>query len=224
MTSPVIKTIKLPLPYRLGQVNCYLLESEGKYLLVDTGTGSQRLHLHTRLIASGCTPGNLIMIVITHGDFDHTGNAVYIQDRFGGIIGMHPADAAMAEEGDMFLGRRNASPLVRWISPLLFGFSKTDRFVPGMCLEDGQDFSSYGFEARVLALPGHSPGSIGILTSEGCLLCGDLFDNTKRPALNTLMDDPAAAKASLQALRALDIQTVYPGHGEPFLLKALQES
>jgi glyoxylase-like metal-dependent hydrolase (beta-lactamase superfamily II) len=30
------------------------------------------------------------------------------------------------------------------------------------------------------------------------------------------MDDLAAAKASVEKLRGLEIHTVYPGHGKPF--------
>jgi glyoxylase-like metal-dependent hydrolase (beta-lactamase superfamily II) len=76
--------------------------------------------------------------------------------------------------------------------------------------------SDCGFDAQVLALPGHSRGSIGILTAGGDLFCGDLLDNTDKPALNSIMDDLAAANASVEKLSGFAIHTVYPGHGQPF--------
>ena len=68
--------------------------------------------------------------------------------------------------------------------------------------------------------PGHSKGSIGILTAAG-FFCGDLLQNTDGPGLNTIMDDVAAAKASIEKLRSLGINTLYPGHGRPFLTEKI---
>jgi len=53
------------------------------------------------------------------------------------------------------------------------------------------------------------------------LFCGDLFENTKGPTLNSLMDDPAAANASVANLEGLNVGTVYPGHGEPFAMELM---
>jgi glyoxylase-like metal-dependent hydrolase (beta-lactamase superfamily II) len=128
----------------------------------------------------------------------------------------------MVERGDMFAGRSSSHVLLRWIAPLfaaLFGFGKAARFRPDVTLDDGADLAAYGWDARVLSLPGHSKGSIGLLTAEGELFCGDLLDNTDGPALNALMDDRAAGQASVERLRRLDVHTVYPGHGKPFPMK-----
>jgi glyoxylase-like metal-dependent hydrolase (beta-lactamase superfamily II) len=62
------------------------------------------------------------------------------------------------------------------------------------------------------------------LTASGKLFCGDLFENTKGPALNSLIDDAAAAQASLAKLDALAITTVYPGHDPPFAMELLRKS
>lgn len=213
---PEIKTITLPMPYRLGTVNCYLVRTDAGFVLIDTGGSNQRAGLEQALVGAGCQPGQLQLIVITHGDFDHTGNAAYLRQKFGAPIAIHPDDAGMAERGDMFWNRKSGNAILRVIAPLLFRFAKSDRFTPDVCLEDGQDLSDYGFAAQALALPGHSKGSIGLLTAGGELFCGDLLDNTKQPALNSIMDDVAAARASVEKLSELSINTVCPGHGQPF--------
>jgi glyoxylase-like metal-dependent hydrolase (beta-lactamase superfamily II) len=79
----------------------------------------------------------------------------------------------------------------------------------------------HGFDGRVVSLPGHSRGSIGLLTSESDLFCGDLFENTKMPLLNSLMDDADSGKASMERLNGMNIRTVYPGHGGSFLYNVL---
>jgi hydroxyacylglutathione hydrolase len=211
-----IRAIPLPLPYRLGSVNCYLVETDTGFLLIDTGAAHSRAALEDELARAGCRPGDLRLIVLTHGDFDHMGNAAYLRATFGGEIAMHRDDAGMAERGDMFWNRSSGNALIRFLAPILFRFSKANRFTPNVTLEEGDDLSAYGFDAQVLSIPGHSKGSLGILTAGGDLFCGDLLAHEDKPALNSTMDDTAAANASIEKLRGLDITTVYPGHGEPF--------
>ena len=215
---PEIKTITLMMPYRLGSVNCYLIETEAGYVLIDTSISNQRAVLENELLKAGCQPGNLKLIILTHGDFDHTGNAAYLRQRFSAPLAMHPADFGMIERGDMFASRSNGNPIFKAIAPIMFRFGKADRTTPDMAIDEGFDLAEYGLNAKVISLPGHSRGSIGILTSDGDLFVGDLLENTKRPALNSIMDDQVAARPSAEKLRSLNVKLIYPGHGQAFLL------
>lgn len=223
MMTPEIIPIMLPMPYRLGSVNCYLIKTDAGFLLVDTGVTGQRAALVDALQSAGCRPGDLALIIITHGDFDHTGNAAYLRQTSGANIAMHRDDLGMAERGDMFSNRGSSNFLLKTLAPLLFGFGKAQRFTPDLYLEAGSDLSEYGFEAQILSIPGHSKGSIGILTATGDLFCGDLLDNTAKPTLNSIIADSRAANDSLERLLTLDIQTIYPGHGRPFSMQLLRD-
>jgi hydroxyacylglutathione hydrolase len=211
-----INPITLSLPFFFGSVNCYLIKTDTGYILIDTGSPKNRADLEKALIKGGCQPGTLTFIIITHGDFDHIGNAAYLRQKFGAKIAMHASDAGMAERGDMFWNRKKGNRLFRSLAPTLFRFGAANRFRPDIMLADGADLSQHGFDATVLSLQGHSNGSIGILTSAGDLFCGDLLENTRQPSLNSIMDDALAAKASLEKLGGFKINTVYPGHGKPF--------
>jgi glyoxylase-like metal-dependent hydrolase (beta-lactamase superfamily II) len=201
-------------------VNCYLIKNGTKYILVDSGFSDKRSDLEKQLESAGCSPGNLTLIVVTHGDFDHIGNCAYLREKFGAKIAMHYDDSGMAERGDMFWNRKKANILIRILVNAIFRLKKSDRFKPDVYVEDGYDLSAYGLDAKVLHIPGHSKGSIGILTAGGDLFCGDLIRNMGKPALSSLMDDPAAANASVEKLKKLQITTVYPGHGKPFLMRS----
>jgi hydroxyacylglutathione hydrolase len=218
-----IRVLTLPLPYHLGRVNCYLVQSGTGYLLIDTGASNSRADLEQELACAGCEPGKLVLIVLTHGDFDHTGNCAYLRERFGAKVAMHRDDSGMAQQGDMFWNRKSGNAFLRLLAPVLFRFSKSKRFTPDLFLEDGSDLSEYGFDAQVVLLPGHSKGSIGILTAGGELFCGDLLENGKKPALNAIMDDVVAAQASIEKLKGLEVGIVYPGHGRPFPMELLVE-
>lgn len=209
-----------------GKVNSYLLKNSNGYLLVDTGFTTRRLDIKKGLEIAGCQPGNLKLIVLTHGDFDHAGNAVFLRDKYGAQIAMHRGESDAVEKGNMLFSRKNMIVLNRAISILLFKivlpflrFGKFEKFKPDLYLEDGNTLSDYGFDARILYIPGHTSGSIGILTAEGDLFCGDFLVNGKKPSLNKLTDDFIAANASIAKLRSLNIKTVYPGHGKPFLME-----
>jgi len=197
-------------------VNCYLVKTSDGYILIDTGILKKRGVIEKELESAGCRPGNLELIILTHGDFDHIGNAAYLREKFGTKIAMHYDDSGMVERGDMFWNRKKPNIFIKIIFGLFFGLSKSDRFKPDLYIEDGYDFSGYGFDAKVLHLPGHSKGSIGILTADGNLFCGDLLANIDKPDIWSIIDDPTAANASIEKLKSLKINTVYPGHGKSF--------
>jgi hydroxyacylglutathione hydrolase len=211
-----IITIRLMMPLKLGPVNCYLIKTETGFVLIDTGCSNRRTDLEKELEKAGCKPGNLKLVILTHGDFDHVGNAAYLRERFGAKIAMHYGDSGMVEHGDMFWNRKKVNFLIRMIVPVILKFIKLDRCRPDLYFEDGYDLSEYGFDARVIHIPGHSSGSIGILTASGDLFGGDLLLNGDKPKNNSIIDDPEAANASIEKLRNLEIDTVYPGHGRPF--------
>jgi hydroxyacylglutathione hydrolase len=213
--------ITLGLPLKMGSVNCYLVRTGDGFVLVDTGAAKNRTDLERALKNAGCEPGNLKLIIITHGDFDHIGNAAHLRGEFGGSIAMHADDSGMAERGDMFWNRKSGNALLRTLTPLFYSFNKSNRFRPDILLEDGQDLFNYGWDARVIGLPGHSKGSIGILTADGNLLVGDLLENVKSPGINAIMDDLETAVFSLEKLKGHAVKRIYPGHGEPFGIEDL---
>jgi glyoxylase-like metal-dependent hydrolase (beta-lactamase superfamily II) len=205
-------------------VNCYLVRTGDGFVLIDTGVTGKRSVIEKELENAGCQPGNLTLIVLTHGDFDHCGNAVYLRKKFSTRIAMHKDDSGVVERGDMLWNRNKQNILTRIIFKLFFRLSKSDRFKPDLYVDEGYDFSGCGFDAKVLDIPGHSKGSIGILTASGDLFCGDLLVNTDKPAKNTLIDDSVELDASVEKLKTLKIKTVYPGHGKPFQMEQLIEN
>jgi len=205
-------------------VNCYLVRTGDEFVLIDTGMTNKRDAIEKELENAGCQPGNLTLIVLTHGDFDHCGNAAYLRNKFGTQIAMHKDDSGMVERGDMSWNRNKQNILIRIFFKLFFRLRKSDRFKPDLHIDEGYDFSGYGFDAKVLDIPGHSKGSIGILTASGDVFCGDLLANVDKPEIWSIIDDSVAAHASVEKLKRLQINTVYPGHGQPFPMELFMKT
>jgi hydroxyacylglutathione hydrolase len=209
-------------------VNCYLLTIAKGFVLVDTGFSKNRMEIEKELESAGCKPGTLKLIVLTHGDFDHSGNCAYLREKYGTKIAMNSGDKGMVEKGDLFYNRNVNFP-TKILGKLMLFFLRTnlkedDRFTPDIFIEDGYDLSIFGFDARVIYIPGHSKGSIGILTNTKELFCGDLLKNTKEPAKNSMIVDDDAFNESLEKMKELKINIVYPGHGKSFQMEQFMKN
>jgi hydroxyacylglutathione hydrolase len=203
-------------------VNAYLIKTGDDFVLIDTGFRARRDQFFQALKDAGCTAENLCLVVITHADMDHTGNAAALKQAYDAKIAVHPEEAEAVRQGNMWLSRtRQPAGLARLAFSLLSPLTGSERCEPDLIVSDGQDLSDFGFDARVIELPGHSRGSIGVLTAEGDLFCGDLLTNIDQPARQTLVDDPQALQVSVKKLSSLAIRKIYPGHGGPFQLEEL---
>ncbi|MHA2246884.1 MAG: MBL fold metallo-hydrolase [Candidatus Hodarchaeales archaeon] len=219
-SSDLIETITL------RGVNCYLFKTNDEFILVDSGFSNQRTNIESALESAGVRCGNLELILLTHGDFDHSGNCAYLRKKYQSKIAMHKADLGMVEHGDLFYSRKSRHFIIRTLVRLLLplfrmNLKKKSHFTPDIYLEEGDDLSEYGFNAQVVHIPGHSKGSIAFLTTEGDLFIGDLLENHKKrgPVNGSLIDDSLEASASIDKLESLPITIVYPGHGNPFQME-----
>jgi glyoxylase-like metal-dependent hydrolase (beta-lactamase superfamily II) len=98
------------------------------------------------------------------------------------------------------------------LSPL-FSFAPLET---DLLLDDGTDLSSYGVSAQTVLVPGHSPGSLAVVSAQKDLFVGDLFVNYVVPSQPIYLSDRKAWQHSHERLRALSPRMVYVGHGEPF--------
>jgi len=108
--------------------------------------------------------------------------------------------------------------LLRALRPLDRGPVAFQPFTAEVLLEDGQSLAAYGLAATVIHLPGHTRGSIALLTEDGELFAGDFYTNQGSPALSPYVESFDDYRSSFEKARRLaqSIETVHPGHGAPF--------
>jgi hydroxyacylglutathione hydrolase len=202
----------------LGGVNCYLLRSPKGFLLVDAGLSTRRKVLLEAIERVGCKPENLKFVLLTHGDADHAGNGAFLQKQFHVPVGMHHDDFGMVERGDMNWNRKPKADQMSLVMKVLGALVRLvsrrrfETFTPDVAVGDGYDLSQYGFNGKVVHIPGHSRGSVGVLMDNGYLFCGDFLYTA--PGLS-FVDDAEARARSLLKLRKLNVKKVFPGHGKP---------
>jgi hydroxyacylglutathione hydrolase len=200
------------------ETNCYLIRGDGGTVLVDPGPPGGAAKVIAGATASGVRPGDVRLILVTHGHLDHYGAAAGVKAWCGAPVAACPGEPEFSQD------RRSALPpaqtlrgsVVRWIYLLL---SPLVRFVPleaDLFLDDGADLAPYGVDACIVLLPGHSPGSLGVVTARGDALVGDLFVNYAAPSQPIYLSDREAWQRSHECVRGLKPRTVYVGHGEPF--------
>jgi glyoxylase-like metal-dependent hydrolase (beta-lactamase superfamily II) len=150
-----------------------------------------------------------------------------LQKKYHCKIAMHKDDSSMAENL-VFLKRKTRTlsgkvfTLLRKISRKIKGMKFSfDKFTPDLFLHDGQRLDEFGFKATVIHIPGHTRGSIGLLTDDGALFAGDTFTNRSKPDVATYVENASELENSIRRLKTLPVKTVYPGHGKPFEMKQL---
>ncbi|MBN1631819.1 MAG: MBL fold metallo-hydrolase [Thermoleophilia bacterium] len=210
----------------LGEFNCYLVLARDGFVLVATGRPEKRAMLDAALGRAGCRPGDLGLIVITHGDCDHAGNAAYLRDTFGARIAMHREDVARMELGDWRVGFEPKPDRVSWIFKEVsrrISVGDFEVFEPDIYLEDGQSLAEHGFDATVLRLFGQAGGSLAILAQEDATARDARGGGAGGPDSHLFVADLAAAKADLDRLLSLGVQMVYPAFGRPLPLERLRD-
>lgn len=220
----------------LTGVNAYLIKNNNQFILVDTGGSTffdkpftnRRDKLEFLLKINGVTNDNLKLIILTHGDCDHVSNAAYISHRYNAPIAMSKHDGklvnnpqindilsnskyeSMALKIVFHIMRKKIIKLVKKIQ------SEFESFVPDIFVEEGNTLEKYGFDGTVVYTPGHTAGSISIVTGDRDVICGDILSNNKKPDIAMNAQDFTMLRKSIAKLSKYDPVKIYPGHGEPF--------
>ena len=195
-----------------GSDNCYIVKSPSSSILVDTCKTSAR-----EQVLSAAREHGVCAIVLTHGHFDHCQNAAYLSRKLGIPVAMNAIDYELSCDNALQKMHSNTplGMILRIKSAREFKTEVIEPFRVASFISEGDSLAQYGVDARVVGLPGHTLGSIGIDLGEGGLIVGDALINVPNARKTMIYADAAAMEQSAERIAGLGKRTLYYGHGEP---------
>lgn len=195
----------------VGQMatNCYLLSDPETQECVIVDPGDDAEYISDKITALGLTPTH---IIATHGHFDHILSAFVLKINFGIPFLMSGLDR--------FLVDRMQSTAKHFLGVVVDPPPTIDRSICG-----GDSLDVGHITVSVIALPGHTPGGIGLYEKKsGILLTGDtLFADGAVGRTDHEYADRMILKTSVLKILHFPISTrLFPGHGEESTVGAEQ--
>ncbi len=184
--------------FLFGTSTVALVRTAGELIIFDTGPYAYRPILQGRLRRAGIDPGTVSKVVLSHLHWDHAANA----DLFNNAeVCVHERELNAAEAG-----RDRAIP------------EYTARALKKLRIRTVAGDMSLAPDAHIVELPGHTPGSIGLLVGRQ-LLAGDAVGSAQEAAAGRITSHVDAEQAAASLKKALAMSdTIYPGHDRPFRL------
>ena len=211
---------------RLGVTSTYLIPGTQGYLLVDGGPMGKSDLFFKRVYKAGVSPSQIRLIVLTHAHYDHAGCLHEIKEQCGCPVMTHTHEAFLLSNPIFRLADPSVEHLPTADEFQGFRFvrrEKTYRFeavAPEYTIDDEVSLEDFGFSAKVVVTPGHTPGSLSVVTHDNEAFIGDLAVNTfpfgAGPCFPQYSFNLNQQVQSWKKIQELGIKEVFPGHGRSF--------
>lgn len=181
--------------------NCYLLESNHGWILIDTDWPDTLPRLIYLLNQNEVNINDIKYLIVTHFHPDHAGIVQNLKD-FGINLILHEIQVPFVDKLNEFFKKSRK-----------FNYKdiKTGNNIEVSSAESRQLLKSAGINGEIVITTGHSDDSISTIINEGYAFTGDLPDLSLVDAYNDEI-----IKDSWKLIQDYGVRKVYPAHGIPY--------
>lgn len=178
-----------------SSTNYYLVGQDTAWLLIDVGWPGTLPRLQSILKRGRVLLQDVKYLLVTHYHPDHAGLAQEVKQKGVQLVVME--------------SQQHSIPKLRaYMKPTNPYLEITLHDNLNLSFKDSRGFlSRLGIEGEIIPTPGHSDDSVSLILDEGIAFTGDL------PGPNWGEDPMHLVETSWQRIRALKVETIYPGTG-----------
>ncbi|MEO0290746.1 MAG: MBL fold metallo-hydrolase [candidate division WOR-3 bacterium] len=183
----------------------YLVELNGKKILIDSGSPFERRKINS-------LKEKLDFLLITHGHWDHIGNASFLQKN-GTKIFIHERDYEFVKNKIIHLPPSKGT---FYSNILYFSLNFLKRFAEFEIFE--RDILKDLNSIYIIETPGHTYGSVTFKIENNYFIGDTLIGPNpflNKPRISLFVEDKKILKKTLEILFELEGR-FYPGHGSTF--------
>lgn len=213
------------IPIPLGFVFAFLVRGE-KDILVDAGAEGASARLISALRSLGVDPASLSLVLITHGHPDHFGGLPGLLPRLRCPVAIHELDAEALRSGRSSAGTpvgTFARILMRAAAAMM---ARATPSQPSITFSGSLDLRPYGIEGSAEHTPGHTPGSVSLILSNGEAIIADLLRGSMRAAAQPrwplVADDLTEVRRSVARVLDQRPRKLWTSHGGPLAADAIR--
>ena len=188
--------------------NLYVIKGKNGDILIDTGFIGMK-----RALKRWLDKFNIKLVILTHAHVDHTWNAAYIKNLYKCKLALSKDDIENIDNRNI-KSTPSTNKHKNWTKLMNYGMKK---FIPqkykiDIKLNNNQTIKKYGLDLKIVSLPGHTDGSIGVLYKD-YLFAGDaLVNRKKQPQIAYQNQHNKKALSSYQKIMELAPKIIFVGH------------
>ena len=200
--------------------NLYIIKGKSGDILIDTGFIVRKKRLKKWL-----DKYNIKLIILTHAHIDHIWNAAYIKKLYNCQIALGINDLYNIDNSKI-----NSVPSKKrhylWTKIMNYGMKKIipNLFDIDILLKNNQIIRRCGIELKIIDLPGHTNGSIGIIY-KNYLFAGDaLVNRFKKIQIEYQNQNHQGALKTYNKILSISPSIIFIGHDKYITLKQLENN
>ena len=199
---------------RFGYFNLYVIKGKNGDVLIDTGFIGMRKSLKRWL-----DKFNIKLVILTHAHVDHIWNASYIKKLYNCDIAIGGMDIDNIDNRNI-----HSMPIKycykNWTKLMNWGMKKfiAKKFDVDMHLRDNQIIRRYGIKLKIVSLPGHTDGSVGILYDDYFFVGDALVNRRRHLGVAYQNQNNEAALTSSKKIIEIAPKMVFVGHDKAFIM------